>query len=112
MAVLASVDVCVTDHVGFRVIDGQMAVNPVIFVDFGVDAILIRTQDDGSIAIRGDVLVDTLQIVPNEKAHPPIGTTDERQDGRFVSLEASASLFESPRSRGLSCSSPFSPAVA
>lgn len=111
VAVFAGVDVCVTDHVCVRVIDGQMAVNHVVLVDVGIDTVVVSTEDDISIAVLGEIFVNVLEIFTNEKGHLSVVPADKCHDWRFVSRVGSAPLFESLRSRGLSCSWPFSPAV-
>ena len=113
MAVLTGVRVGVTDHVGVGVGDGQMAVHPLQFLDIVVDAVAVCTENHTPVAVLCDVFVSVLEILADQKPNSSVGMTDECQDRRFVSLEVSAPLFESPRWRGLpsSSSSPFSPAV-
>ena len=63
VAVLASVCVSVTDDVGVGVGDGQMAVHPLHLLDVLIDRVAVRTEDDASVAVLGDVLVSVLQIL-------------------------------------------------
>lgn len=60
MAVLARVHVRVTDHVRLGVIDGKMAVNPVLLLDFVVDSVVVGTQNYALVAVLGDVFADVL----------------------------------------------------
>ena len=113
MSVFTAVDVRVTDDVLLGVIDGYVAVNRLVFLDIVVDIVLIRTENDASIAVVSNGFVNILEILTDQKANSSVGATDECHDWRFVVLEGTASLFVSPRSRGLSSSFlvPFSPAV-
>jgi hypothetical protein len=113
VAVLASVCVGVTDHVGLGVGDGQMAVHPLLVLNSVIDRIIVGTEDYTPVAVLSDVFISVLQVLTDEKPNSSVGPTDECQYWWFVSLEVSAPLFESPRSRGLDSSSswPFSPAV-
>ena len=88
-----------------------MAVNPVVVLDIVVDSVVIGTQNHALVTVLCDVFVDVLQVLSNQKPNSSVAPTNECYDRRFVSLKGSASLFESPRERGLSCSMPFSPAV-
>ena len=84
VAVLAGVCVGVTDHVGVGVGDGQMAVHPLLVLDVIVDRVAVGAEDDASVAVFVDVLVDVFQIVTNQKLNSSVGTTDECQYWRFV----------------------------
>jgi len=84
MPVLTAVCVSITDDVVFVVIDGEMAINLVVLVDSVVDAVLIRTEDHGLIAVLGDVLVNIFEIVAHEEPNSSVGATDECHDGWFV----------------------------
>jgi len=111
VTVLTSVCVSVTDDVGVGVGDGQMAVHPLLLLNIFVDRVAIRTENHAPIAVGGDFFVSLLQVLADEESNLSVRSTDKCQDWRFVSLEVSASLFLSPRSRGLESSRPFSPAV-
>lgn len=84
VAVLASVRVGVTDHVGVGVGDGQMAVHPLLGLDVVVDRVVVGAEDDASVTVLGDILVSSLQIVTNEKPNSSVIPTDECQYWWFV----------------------------
>lgn len=113
VTILAGVCVSVADNVGVGVGDGQMAVHPLLLFDAVVDRVVVGTENDASIAVLGDIFVSVFKVFADEKPNSSVISTDECQDWQFVSVEVSAPLFVSPRSRGLSSSSssPFSPAV-
>jgi len=113
VTVLTAVRVSVTDDVVIVVIDGEMAINLVVLVNSVVDAVLVGTEDGWIvlISVLDDVLVYVFEIFSNEKSNSSVAPTDECHDRWFVCLEPSSSLFLSPRSRGLSCFIPFSPAT-
>lgn len=111
VAVLAVVDVCVAESEVVVVVDREVCVDAVAIVDIIVDSVLIGAENDVFVRVGCDVFVSCLQILTDEKAVLTVAAADERQDWRFVSVERSASLFERPRSRGSSCSRPFSPAT-
>jgi len=105
VAVFAGVCVSIADDVGVGVGDGQMAVHPLLVIDPIVDRVLVGTEDDASIAVLCDVFVSVFQVLTDEKPNSSVIPTDKCQHWRFISLEVSAPLFESPRSRGLDSSS-------
>ena len=74
MAVLAHVHVRVADHVRLRVIDGQMAIDPVVVLDFVVDSIVIGTQDHALVAVLGDAFADIRLALPLQllKVYTPV----------------------------------------
>ncbi len=113
VTVLTGVRVRVTDDVGVGVGDGQMAVHPLLLLDILIDRVAICTEDNTAIAVCCNLFVSLLQILADNESNSSVRPTDECQDWWLVSLEVSASLFLSPRSRGLESSSsrPFSPAV-
>jgi hypothetical protein len=78
-----------------------MAVHSLLILDVVVSAAVVGTQDDASIAVLGDVLVDVLEILTHQKPNSSVATTDECRDWRFVSLEVSSPLFESALARAL-----------
>jgi len=60
VAVLTGVCVGVTDDVGVGVGDGQMAVHPLRLLNVLINRVGVGTEDDASVAVLGDVLVDFL----------------------------------------------------
>jgi len=60
MPVLTGVRVSVTDDVGIRVGDGQMAVHPLLFFDIFVDRIAICTENHTAITVGCDFSVGFL----------------------------------------------------
>jgi len=113
VAVLTGVCVGIADDIGLGGGDGQMSVHPLFLFDVFIDRTSIRTENDTAVAVLSDVFVSVFQILTHVKLNSSVAPTDECQDWWFVSLEISASLFLSPRSRGLesSSSTPFSPGV-
>jgi hypothetical protein len=111
MAVFARIDMCITDDVGVGVIDGQPTVNPVVVLDPVVDPIAVSTQNHAAIAVLSNGFVGVLKIISHKESNSSVTPSNERYDWWFVSVLGSSPLFESPRERGLSWSSPFSPAV-
>jgi hypothetical protein len=86
VAVLTAVRVSITDDVVFVVIDGEVAINLVVFIDSIVDGVLICAQDCWIIfiAVFDDVLVYVFEILANEEPDSSVGATDECHDWRFV----------------------------
>jgi len=72
MAVLTGVRVGVTDHVGVGVGDGQMAVHPLLVLDVVVNRVIIGAENDTSVAVLGDVFVDVLEVLTNEKSNSSV----------------------------------------
>ena len=93
VAVLTTVCVRVSDDEVIDVIDRQMTVNAVVFIDAVVDSVLIGKKNHRLVAAAGDRLVGILQRLTDEKPHLAGITPDKRQEWRFVSLEGAASLF-------------------
>ena len=58
-----------------------MAVNRVTIVDFVVDSVVVGTQNHAPVPAFGDVLVDTLEILSNQKSNSSVGATDEVTTG-------------------------------
>ena len=90
-----------------------MAVHPLQVLDIVVDTVSVGTENHTSVTVFRDLFISVLEILTDQKPNSSVIPTDECQDRWFVPFEISASLFESPRWRGLdsSSSSPFSPAV-
>ena len=107
VAVLTGVCVGVADDVGIGVGDGQMAVHPLHLFDILINRVPVRAEDNASIAVLSDIFVSVFQVLTDEKQNSSVRATEECQDWWFVSLEVSAPLFLSPRSRGLSSSFSF-----
>jgi hypothetical protein len=79
MAVFTRIRVGITDHVGIRVGDGQIAVHSLLILAVVVDCVAISAEDDASVAVFGDFLVSVLQIVTDEKSNSSAILTDECQ---------------------------------
>jgi hypothetical protein len=68
------------------VIDGEMVINLVVFVDSVGDAVLIRAEDRWIvfIAVFNDFLVSVCEILTNKEPNSSVAPTDECHDWRFV----------------------------
>jgi hypothetical protein len=75
VAVLTAVRVSITDDVVFVVIDGEVAINLVVFIDSIVDGVLICAQDCWIIfiAVFDDALVYVFEILANEEPNSSVG---------------------------------------
>lgn len=78
VGVLAGIYVTITDDVGVRVADGQIAVHPSSspLPRFPRRCVLVGAEDNTPVGV--------LEIVTNQKPHSSVIPADECQDWRFV----------------------------
>jgi hypothetical protein len=88
-----------TDDEVIGVVDGQVAVNPVMCIDSIVNIVLIRAENHAAIVTFSNLLISILNSLSNEKPNWSVALTDECHNRWFVLLEVAASFFENPRSR-------------
>ena len=84
LAVLPRIGVGITENELFRLVDDQLAINPVLFRNCDEYFVAISTQNTASIAVLGNFGIDILDVFADLKLHPSVAARNECYDWWIV----------------------------